>query len=225
LHGSRYEPSHPALPWHVGKTLDELRSIGPPEKTRSLSWVTSRLTQLPGHRARLQFLDSLQKEVDFDLFGRGFTPIADKWDGLAPYRYSIAIENHSNPLYWTEKLFDCFLSWTLPIYHGCTRIENFFPTESVVQIDPSHPSAIERVKEVIASDLWEQRVDAIGEARNRLLERFQLFPFVSNQIRADCSRRGPGDPREPVHVSNRHTIRDSLVVRAQALRARRDRGE
>ena len=31
--------------------------------------------------------------MPFDLFGRGFHPIADKWDGIAPYRYSIAFEN------------------------------------------------------------------------------------------------------------------------------------
>jgi hypothetical protein len=221
VRGARYEPSHPALPWHVDKTLDQLRSIDPPEKTGALSWITSALGKLPGHRARLSFLQRLQGEVEFDLYGRGFNPIEDKWEGLAPYRYSIAVENHINPWYWSEKLFDCFLSWTLPIYSGCPRIEEYFPAEAMIRIDLSDPLAIDRIKDVLAADPWPERVDAIDEARRRLLERYQLFPFLARQIRAHSSRLGADEAPQSVLVSNRHTIRDATVVRAQALRSLR----
>lgn len=217
LRGQRYQHSQPALPWHVDRTLDQLRSVDPPEKPQALSWITSRLTQLPGHRMRMQFLERLQGELDFDLYGRGFHPIEDKWDALGPYRYSIAVENHTNPWYWTEKLFDCFLSWTLPIYSGCPRIEDYFPAEAIVRIDASDPAAITTIRHILESDPWEQRLDAIAEARRRVLEEYQLFPFLARQIRAHRSREGSSAGPEQVHVSNRHTLRDSAVVRTQAL--------
>src|SRR5687768_17715451 len=51
------------------------------------------------------------------------------------YRYSLAIENFSGPYYWTEKVIDCYLSWTMPLYFGCTNLADYFPAESFVQID------------------------------------------------------------------------------------------
>jgi Glycosyltransferase family 10 (fucosyltransferase) C-term len=222
LGSGRYVQSQPALPWHVDRTLDQLRSADQPEKTQDLSWITSSLAKLPGHRSRMDFLERLQSKVEFDLYGRGFKPIEDKWDALAPYRYSIAVENHSNPWYWTEKLSDCFLSWTVPIYFGCTRIDDYFPAEAMVRFDPSDHEAVEKIEAVIANDDWEGRLDALAEARRRTLDRFQIFPFLAAQIRADCARGGGASP-EAVHVSARHTVRDSLAVRMQALRARGDR--
>ncbi len=40
-------------------------------------------------------MEKLQKTVESTSFAC-FREIADKWDGLAPYRYSIAIENFRN---------------------------------------------------------------------------------------------------------------------------------
>ena len=30
----------------------------------------------------------------------------------------------------SEKIADCFLAWTMPIYYGCPRIAEYFPAES-----------------------------------------------------------------------------------------------
>lgn len=218
LQGRRYVQSQPALPWHVNRSYDELRAMPVPEKPRRLSWITSSAAQLAGHRARLAFLDRLRSEVEFDLYGRGFHYIEDKWDGLAPYRYSIAVENFRSPTYWTEKIADCFLSWTLPIYSGCTRIDDYFPPESVVQIDLDDPDAVERVREVAESDLWRERLDAIAEARELVLNRYQLFPFLAAEIRAQEARAGAGrmQPVE-VEITNRRGLADEVVVSGRRL--------
>lgn len=188
--GARYVHSQPALPWHVQKTYDELRSAAAPEKPRKLSWITSNLAWLPGHQRRMAFLGRLRDSVDFDLFGRGFNPIEDKWDGLAPYRYSLAVENFSGPDYWTEKIADCFLAWSMPIYFGCTNLADFFPAESYVAADIRDPDAPQQVRRVIESDLWWRRRDAIDEARRRVLERYQLFPYMAEHIRTFLAQSG-----------------------------------
>ncbi len=190
LTGARYVHSQPALPWFVNQSFDQLLTCPPPEKNRDLAWVTSDNRALPGHRKRMEFLANMQKHVEFDLFGRGFHFLEDKWDGVAPYRYSLAIENHSGPDYWTEKLSDCFLAWSMPIYYGCTNIETYFPPESMVRIDITRPDVVDQIRQAISSDLWRKRQDAIAEARQLILNKYQLFPFLAREIRAQQAK-GP----------------------------------
>jgi hypothetical protein len=190
LHGPKFTQSHGSLPWHVGKTYDELKASEPPPKTKNLAWITSNLGAHKGHRLRLQFLDRLRSSgVPFDLFGRGFNPVADKWDGLAPYRYAIAVENHSCPDYWTEKIADCFLAGAMPIYFGATNLTSYFPADSFVWVDINDPAAPQRVAEIVASDLAEKNQAALHEARRRVLDEHNLFPRLARLIAEDRHAR------------------------------------
>lgn len=183
--GPRCVHSHGALPWRVDRSYDELIAMPPPDKSLTASWITSNTPQMQGHRDRLQFLERLRKSgAPVDVFGRGIQPIDDKWTALAPYRYSLAIENFSNPFYWTEKIVDPLLAWAMPIYFGCTEIERWLPADSFVRIDIHDPDAAERVKEIVASDRWLTHRDAIAEARRRILDEHQLFPFLHREIHA-----------------------------------------
>jgi hypothetical protein len=128
-------------------------------------------------------LQRLRKQVEFDLWGKGFTPIEDKWNGLSPYQYALAVENHRGPHYWTEKLADCFLSWAMPIYYGCTNISEYFPSEAMISIDIDSPDSIAIIEETLHSDRWQRSQDAIAYARELILDRYQFFPFVAQQIR------------------------------------------
>jgi hypothetical protein len=175
-------PSHPALGWQIKKTYDELRVQPATDKALPLSWITSDIAAFEGHRRRLRFLDHIREQVSFDLFGRGFTPVVDKWQALAPYRYSMVVENYRGPYYWSEKLTDALLAWTMPIYCGCTRLDAYFPSEAVIQFDIADPDAIERVKEAVHSDAWLRNRDAIAEARNLILNRYQPIAFLASEI-------------------------------------------
>ena len=153
---THYPPStDPAIPWHINRTFDELIDKRIPDKVRAISWVTSKLTFLPGHRKKMALLDFLRQNARFniDVFGRGIRCVKDKWDGLAPYKYSLAVENSSGPDYWTEKVADCFLTRTVPIYYGCTNLEEYFPKESFIRIDVDQPEAsLKKIREIIDRD-------------------------------------------------------------------------
>ncbi len=103
---------------------------------------------------------------------------------MAPYRYSLAIENFSNAYYWSEKLADCFLAWSMPIYYGCTRITDYFPAESMLVIDIHDPHYVDQIREAIQSKAWERNLEAIACARQLVLDKYQLFPFIAQEIRA-----------------------------------------
>lgn len=195
LNGRRHIHAPPITPsWWVGKSYSELSAIKDVPKTRSLSWITSNYALLDGHRRRLAFLEKLRGVVEFDLFGRGFQPIDDKWEALAPYRYSIAFENTIAPHYFTEKLMDCFVSHTLPLYYGAPDIAKFFPEKALVKIDPDDPHVFDRVHEIISSDLWAERLPHILEAKELVLNKYNMYARLAGWIE-QASKQSPASKR------------------------------
>jgi len=184
---SKYIISHPAVAWYVNRSFDQLSVLDVPAKSKAVSWIVGNAGNLPGHFKRLSFLKFVQDEPSFniDLFGRAVRVIDDKWDGLAPYRYSLAIENSCSPDYWTEKLADCFLAWTIPFYYGCTNLEAYFPKESFIRIDIGKPEmAMEQIRSAVKNNEWEKRLPALKRAREQVLNQYQLFPHLVRQIRS-----------------------------------------
>lgn len=195
-HSDRLDPKYSltqtCLPWHVNKDYDELLSIEVPDKSKTISCISSNKTIFPGHKIRCNFVEAIRqyKQLNIDSFGYGINPIENKWEGLAPYKYSIAIENSKSEHYWTEKVADCFLAHTLPIYYGCTNLEEYFPAESFVRIDVEDISgSIATIKQVLKDDPWEKRLPAIKKARDLVLNKYQLFPFLVDRINADDGAR------------------------------------
>ncbi len=197
---SRYRISHPAIPWHVDRSFDELTVMDIPKKSRNLSWVVGNARDLPGHLKRWAFLEVLRKngDLEIDLYGRAVQPIEDKFDGLAPYRYSLAIENAGSQDYWTEKIADCFLTWTVPFYYGCLNLDAYFPEEAFIRIEIDPPeSGIETIRWAMENDDWEKRIPALTEARRRVLERHQIFPHLAGLIR---SQPPPASIKQPIRL-------------------------
>jgi len=179
--------------WSVKRTVDQLTGLPRPDKTATLSWVTSNLALLAGHRYRLAFLARIERELPLALYGRGFFPLQDKWDGLAPYKYSIAFENTVAPGYVTEKLFDCWVAGCLPLYYGAPDVERHFPADALIRIDPEDPHVIEKMRETVASELWRERAAAIAEARDLVLGKYNMFKSIAERMLADTSV--PDTPR------------------------------
>lgn len=185
-YSSGIQNTQASLPWHIGKTYDELTILKHNEiiKKDKVSWITSNNNIFPQHKVRLDFIDYLKKkEYDFDLFGRGFSPIADKFDAIHPYKYAIAAENYIGSNYFTEKIVDAYLSWTMPIYSGSPDITKYFPAESLIQINLSSPEeAFEKIKDAVENKLWDKNIEAIRHARELILNKYQLFPAISDII-------------------------------------------
>lgn len=216
--GDRYVHTQPALPWHIDKTYDELRSLAVPQKKWPLSFITSMKKEFEGHKKRIRFWEDLRtsaachlvatdsyyeniypelskQEREKKLLSAGFTHVvAGKWEGLAPYRYSISIENYHGPDYWSEKLADCFLSWTVPLYYGCTNLSDYFPEDSYIAIDIEEKNTLEKIRGIIEKDDWKKRLPAIKKARELILGKYQFYPFVANRIKEwEKEQQGDGE--------------------------------
>ena len=180
-----YIRSQTCLPWHIRKTYDQLcKTDTPPKKDKPLSAIIGGSVFLPGHKLRQNFIKKvLDSDLPLELFGKKIRPIEDKAQGLEHYLFSFALENNSNPDMWTEKLADCFLSWTMPVYYGCTNLAKYFPQESFIQIDINSPeTTIQKLKTKLTQEFWESSLDSIREARELVLNKYQLFPFLVEQF-------------------------------------------
>ena len=94
--------------------------------------VTSSKAFLPGHNVRLNFIKNSKDKID--LYGRGIKEVESKLDVLHNYAFALAIENNvsKNDYYFTEKLIECIITGTIPIYYGCPNIDKFFDTRGIL---------------------------------------------------------------------------------------------
>ena len=190
---------HQSYPWHYGREFDDkghsrlvedydsLTGTPPFErKERLLSIVCSTKRKRDGHRIRNEFVSFLERNPipGMEIFGAGRErQIPCKRDAIAPYRYHIAIENSQLLHYWTEKLADSYLGGALPFYWGCPNLEEYFPAGSFVPIDIERPEeALRTILDTIGNDTYERSVPMLREARELILNRYNLFPSVVSML-------------------------------------------
>ena len=88
-----------------------------------------------------------------------------------------------NLFYFTEKIIDPLLCWSMPIYWGCKNIDKFLPEGSYINIDVDDPRAIDKIIEISNSDLWENSLDKISEARELILDKYNLWSSIELGIK------------------------------------------
>lgn len=103
-------------------------------KTAMCSLIASAKRDSAGHKLRHAIVDwSRDTDQDIVIMGRGYTPFEHKADGLAPYRYSVVIENVQERNYFSEKLLDAVFCNTVPIYWGCPNLEDFVDPKGIIR--------------------------------------------------------------------------------------------
>lgn len=195
IKGSGVTYSLQGHPWHVGlnhanpnnlglaKSYDELISLKEVPKTKLLSIIISNKQGTAGHRQRYKFALSLKKALgnQADLFGRGINDFNDKWDVLAPYKYSLAIENSAHNDYVTEKLFDCYLAHSFPFYYGAPNIDRYFSPDSYQLIDINNlDESVKVIKGIISKpNHYQEHLNFLKEAKLKYLNHYNIFPLIA----------------------------------------------
>ncbi len=181
----------PAIWYHVNSFRD-LNQMPPPAKTSNCSWITSGINRTANHSQRLDFLNSLQTSgIIVDFYGRNLPnwvkssgELSNKWYGMAPYYYNLAIENYSgNNWYVSEKLWDALLAWCLPIYYGGSAADKLLPPGSFLRLPSLDEKGINYIREMTKTpDVWHEAKDAIAEARQIILHELNLLNWLSNFV-------------------------------------------
>ncbi len=139
----------PVLPVYdernTGKLINPFRSIPPEAKKNAICLINgNKYSNIEGelYSKRKDIALWFHEHSNFQCDVFGYPPfdlpnykgaVQDKYSVLAQYKFSICFENVYHPVwsrgYISEKLLDCFMAETVPIYLGCYNIEEYVPTD------------------------------------------------------------------------------------------------
>ena len=188
--------------WWLDEDYDTLSALKPPKKIKDLSCILSNSMGGWGRTDRIEFMKRFCSKYPgkVDLYGRiipegslvahykrelGINTPKDyrygKRKGLEPYRHSLEIDVGPCKNYFSERFFDSMLMWCMPLYWGGTNVEDFLPADSFRYIDINGDGS--DVMEIVNSDFREKHLDAIAEARDLLLNKYQIWPRLHSVIK------------------------------------------
>ena len=128
----------PACSWISG---DHFRSIDTSKKEHKISCITGFKRMTEGHdfRLSLYYNQTVLERLPIIFFRSSAQPhlpeitnnpfiYKDKFPLFETFQFSIVLENSRQTNYFTEKLIDCLITKTIPIYYGCPNISDYFDT-------------------------------------------------------------------------------------------------
>ncbi len=111
-------------------------------KQFQVSHLCGRLNKTYGHSMRHELL-ARKNEIKtpikfFDVYGDRYNieeARIGKEEVFGDSMFGVAIENTSHRGYFTEKILDCFLLKTIPIYWGCSNIVSKFDPDGIIVVN------------------------------------------------------------------------------------------
>ena len=110
--------------------------LNEPKRTKFCASVISNTKY--GDFFRLKFMDELSEYKQID-YGGSYKnniggKIKNKTEFLMSYKFSIAMENSNGDGYNSEKIYQSFLSGTIPIYYGDYMIDEIYNPKAFILI-------------------------------------------------------------------------------------------
>ena len=141
---------HHGFMWHVSRpqvppSLEEKYYNSEANQQNKISIIVSKKMKAPGNAYRHKLATFiLINNLPIDIWGNGTElhskrfpnhknikgPFKDK-EPYESYALSICIENYRHPHYFSEKITNCLVYNTTPVYLGCIEIDTYFPGQVV----------------------------------------------------------------------------------------------
>jgi hypothetical protein len=109
----------------------------PLQKQNQISFIMSSKINGAPYRMRYKILKRYRNAKTMGVFEYKFHRSPPMIPSKDPFfinaKFHIACENQDMPNMFTEKLLDCFKTYTVPIYFGCHNIEQYFNPKGILQ--------------------------------------------------------------------------------------------
>ena len=112
------------------------------DKIFKVSHLSGKLKLSYGHHMRHELLArqneiKIPKDFYYTIGDRHDIPNArlGKEQVFGESSFGICIENFSHKSFFTEKIIDCFLMKTIPVYWGCSDINDFFDSNGIIKFE------------------------------------------------------------------------------------------
>jgi len=171
------------------------------KKRFAVSYLTSSKTMCAGHYFRHEIYKRLpasigQLEVTkYMSSAGGGMPEAQpqlecKRPLLYPYHYSIVMENGKRTNWITEKLIDCLVSRTIPIYWGAPNVGEFFDARGILSFDTYED--LSRILEGLTPEFYQSRAEAVEHNLHEAMKYTDIHARVDEEIRRRLSNDNLG---------------------------------
>lgn len=156
----------------VGTVVGDKRSpVFPGYKKRHELWFKRNQVTIPKEfylSGKSRYTKPIIHTAYGDIVIEGELTVQQDKDHVFNTMYHIAIENVFLKNWFTEKIVDCFLTRTIPIYIGCENIGEYFNTDGIIHVK-SVDEAI-AVCNTLTPEYYNARLDAIEDNFNRSLK-------------------------------------------------------
>lgn len=138
-------------------------------KTKNISLLSSDKKSCALHKLRYDWAVSFKHSSEVDTFGTfDGGAFVKPIDTLKDYRYSIIVENAILPYWFTEKILNCFASYTVPIYVGHSNILKKFNPDGIIFVAEDEFDNIETIIKQCSPKDYAARLPAIEDNFNRV---------------------------------------------------------
>ncbi|MEM9771944.1 MAG: hypothetical protein AAF889_10185 [Cyanobacteria bacterium P01_D01_bin.73] len=172
----------------------------PSSKDFSLSFLcTKKILDLPGYRLRYELWDKQDGiSTPKAFYSSCREPIdpnrmmpTDSKEHIFRSMFSATLENTAETNYFTEKIIDCFLTYTIPLYWGAPNIGDYFDLDGILTFS-SVEELIEIANQLTVQDYW-ARLEAIAKNYQTALEYVglnrRLHSAISDAFYRSCPRQ------------------------------------
>jgi hypothetical protein len=157
------------------------------KKEFKVAHLRGNLLKSYGHQIRWEILDR-KDEIKiptkfFDTYGDRHNiekARIDKEEVFGDSMFGVAIENFSHRGFFTEKIIDCFLLKTIPIYWGCSNIGDFFNEEGIIKF--GDPDEFIYINNNLNESYYHSRKDIIEENYQKALQYVNYEQNIVNKI-------------------------------------------
>lgn len=158
----------------------EMDSLAYLKKSKNVSIVASNKSMCPLHSLRIDIAKSMKANGTVDTYGTfdggQYIKIAES---LTEYRYSIIVENSTEPYCFTEKIMNCFAAMTIPIYIGASKISDFFNSDGIICMNEK--TGLEKIGEIVKKcngEDYMSRKEAILDNYSRVASYFCQEDYI-----------------------------------------------
>lgn len=157
-----------------------IEEFGVFEKSKLVSCIVSGLVMSEGHRLRLEIARQISESGQVDMYGKAFNYVPRKVDALKDYMFSFAMENDCYNSYFTEKIHDCFLTGTIPIYFGAPDIGDYFNLDGIIVMEKDSEGNVIFDSEILTEDYYNSRIEAVKDNYERALKHATVEDYIYN---------------------------------------------
>ena len=176
-------------PFEYGKSKNEKYN-----HDNNMSMILSLSNFMPGHKIRHDLLRMiLDSDLDIHFYANGLNKVYSDprvkefdWDIFSipyeKYQYQIVIENIIDNYWSTEKLTNCVIKETMPIYYGSKEASLlFYPENSINYLGENLEENFETIKDIYHNGVYDNGI--CKKAKENLYDKVNLLEFLNSKFK------------------------------------------